>query len=96
MNPHDIENSLDNSGKNITFSTLTNSGTIAGLNLFSATADPGTLIFTPVVYYPITIETKENIDGNKPEFEPNEIWLKLAQSSFEFWDNESDSRYDRL
>ena len=38
------------------------------------------------------IFSEEELEGLKHEF----AWLKAAEPSFNFWDNEEDSVYDRL
>jgi hypothetical protein len=98
MNPLEIDSviPLQDSGRVIVFSTITNSGTVAGITPCVATADPITQIFRPVTYRQITFEIKNVTDDLSHIAELPDEWLKLSESSFEFWDNASDSKYDRL
>lgn len=98
MNQIKVENdrSLNNSGKNITFSNFTSSGSIAGFDSSLATAFPETWMFDPIIYNFIRIEIKEVENEKQQISESNISWLKLSESSFGFWDNDLDSRYDLL
>lgn len=98
MNPIKVESSisLNNSGKNITFTNFTSSGSIAGFDSLLATAFPETWVLHPIIYNNIKIEMKEIEDERLQISESNDIWLKLSESSFGFWDNDLDSQYDLL